>query len=87
MDITVKKQLSSGAGREGGDPDAASPSSERPRNSSGSASVSASLLDLRQHVMAIHECLEGMCGQGLIDVEHMTPLRRLRQRGFRRNRG
>jgi len=74
-------------GREGENPEAAAPSSERPRNSSGSASAAASILDLRQHVMAIYECLEGLGRQGLIGDELMLPLRRLRQRGFRGNRG
>jgi len=83
--MTNKMSLSSQGGREGINPDAASPE-EKPRNSSGSASMAAGMLDLRQHVIAIYECLEGLAGQGIIDDAHMLPLRRLRQRGFRRGR-
>jgi len=87
MDNTSKKQLSSGAGREGGDPDAASPSAERPRNSSGSASVAASLLDVRQHINAIEQVLYELKAMQLLPPESFLDLERLRQRGFRRNRG
>jgi len=88
------KVPSSQGGREGENPDAASPISEKSpptpaliRNSSGNASHAASLLDLRQHVNAIEEVLESLARQGLITDEGILPLRRLRQRGFRRTRG
>ena len=73
-------------GREGENPDAASPSEAMPRNSSGSASVAASLLDLRQHCMAFHELFEAFAANGILTDEQILPLRRLRQRGFRRGR-
>jgi len=57
------------------------------RNSSGSASNAASILDLRQHVNAIEEVLNSMGRNGLLTDEQLMPLRRLQQRGFRRNRG
>jgi len=84
--MSNQKVPNSQGGREGENPDAASPISEKSRNSSGSASMAAGMLDLRQHVIAIYECLEGLAGQGIIDDAHMLPLRRLRQRGFRRGR-
>jgi len=67
-------------------PDAASPSAERPRNSSGSASVAASLLDLRQHINAIEQVLYELKAMQILDAEAFHDLERLRQRGFRRNR-
>jgi len=74
--------------REGGreeNPDAASPSEARPRNSSGSASAAANLLDLRIGVMALTEALLEVCTHlGLEEVG--TRLRRARQQGFRRGR-
>jgi len=83
----VQNPLGSQGREDGHNPDAASPSSEKSRNSSGSASVAASLLDLRQHVNAIEEVLDALARQGIVTDEVILPLRRLRQRGFRRNRG
>jgi len=87
------KQLTSPAldpqagGREGAErnPDAASPSSEKPRNSSGSASAAANLLDLRQKLNFALECIEdlaGLCG----DAEFRQKVKRVRQQGFRSGR-
>jgi len=79
--------------REGGreeNPDAASPSSEKPpsipvRNSSGNASHAASLLDLRQkvnlHQRALLELARLMGCTSFVDE-----LTREQQRGFRRGR-
>jgi len=79
-------------GREGENPDAASPSAEEPRstpvprNSSGNASHAASLLDLRQkvnlHQRALLELARLMGCTSFVDE-----LTREQQRGFRRNRG
>jgi hypothetical protein len=79
-------------GREGENPDAASPSAEKPpstlippRNSSGNASHAASLLDLRQkvnlHQRALLELARLMGCTSFVDE-----LTREQQRGFRRGR-
>jgi hypothetical protein len=73
-------------GREGENPDAASPSAEMPRNSSGSRSPAAQILDLRMHVIAIEGVLSALASQGLIADETILPLRRLQQKGFRSGR-
>jgi len=71
-------------GREGEErnPDAASPSSEKPRNSSGSASYASSLLDLRQKVNYLLECAE-VVATTLGDTQMLTNVKRIRQQGFR----
>jgi hypothetical protein len=74
--------------REGGreeNPDAASPSEARPRNSSGSASHAASLLDLRQKINLHSRCLQELLRlMGSSDL--LRELQQEQQRGFRRNR-
>jgi hypothetical protein len=88
QELTRTSQASQDAG-EGGrakNPDAASPSAERPRNSSGSASVAASLLDMRQHINAIEHVLYELKAMQILDGEHFRELELLRQRGFRRGR-
>jgi len=55
------------------------------RNSSGSASTAASLLDLRQKVNFIMTVLEGFAAQ-LGDAELGNEIASYRQRGFRRGR-
>ena len=86
--LTPDTQVAQAGGREGAErnPDAASPSAERPRNSSGSASMAASLLDLRQHINAIEQVLYELKAMQILDAEAFHDLERLRQRGFRRNR-
>jgi len=86
--LTPDTQVAQAGGREGAErnPDAASPSAERPRNSSGSASLAASLLDLRQHVNAIEHVLYELKALNILDNEHFRELEILRQRGFRRGR-
>jgi len=73
-------------GREGENPDAASPSEAMPRNSSGSASVAASLLDLRQHVNELSRIVLLLNAMGILPDDEALPLKRLRQTGFRRGR-
>ena len=81
-----KTQVASGEGGSGENPDAASPSSEEPRNSSGSRSPAAQVLDLRMHIIAIESVLEVLCSQGIIADETFMPIRKLRQKGFRHGR-
>jgi len=73
-------------GREGENPDAASPSEARPRNSSGAASMAASLLDLRVHINAIEQVLYELKAMQILPSDAFHDLERLRQRGFRRGR-
>jgi len=72
-------------GREGENPDAASPSEARPRNSSGAASVAASILDLREKVNRITEVLVSVC-TALGDTESVEVVKRIRQQGYRHGR-
>jgi len=53
------------------------------RNSSGSASLAASVLDLRQRVNFLLDMVAALAGQ-LGDAELETAIRRYRQEGFRR---
>jgi len=85
------QQASSSASLEGGkgevrNPDAASPYSEKPRNSSGAASAAASVLDLRQKVNFLLECVE-VFATSLGDTQVLTDCKRIRQQGFRGPRG
>jgi len=77
------------ADREGGreeNPDAASPFTEKSRNSSGSASLAASVLDMRQRLILHQRVMAELCRlMGLQDM--LRELEREQQRGFRRNRG
>jgi len=41
---------------------------------------------MREHIMAMHEVFEGLARLGLITDAEILPLRRFRQRGFRRGR-
>jgi len=76
---------SSQGGREGENPDAASPISEKPRNSSGSASLAASTLDLRQKINMHSRILQELCRlMGMTDS--LRELQQEQQRGFRRGR-
>jgi len=77
-------RLEGGRGEER-NPDAASPSEARPRNSSGSGSAAASQLELRQRVLGIEEALI-RCLTALGDEEAIVTLKRLRQQGFRSGR-
>jgi len=79
-------RLEGGTGEEE-NPDAASPSSEKPRNSSGSASAASQLLDIRIHLVELVSIMMKLHKQGFIDADTIAPLRRLQQRGFRSNRG
>jgi len=72
-------------GREGENPDAASPSAERPRNSSGSASLAASTLDLRQKINLHSRCLQEIL-RLLGSADLLRELQQEMQRGFRRGR-
>jgi len=72
-------------GREGRNPDAASPSEARPRNSSGSASVAASLLDMRQQMLQMRQILMAVC-RAMGDDENLEALERTARQGFRRGR-
>jgi len=85
--LTPDTQVAQAGGREGEErnPDAASPSEARPRNSSGSASAAASQLELRQRVLGIEEALI-RCLTALGDEEAIVTLKRLRQQGFRSGR-
>jgi len=56
-----------------------------PRNSSGGASVAASLLDLRQKVNYLMVVCEGLAAQ-LQDTQLSEEIASYRQRGFRRGR-
>jgi len=77
-------RLEGGRGEER-NPDAASPSAERPRNSSGSGSAAASQLELRQRVLGIEEALiRALTALG--DDEAILTLKRARQQGFRSGR-
>jgi len=75
-------RLEGGSGEER-NPDAASPSEARPRNSSGAASMAASVLDLRQRVLELETVL---IESGLINEDGVRRLVRMRQQGFRRGR-
>jgi len=72
-------------GRAGRNPDAASPSEARPRNSSGSASVAASLLDMRQQMLQMRQILMAVC-RAMGDDENLEALERTARQGFRRGR-
>jgi len=63
-------------------PDAASPSSEKPRNSSGSGSAAASQLELRQRVLFLEDAMFRVL-TALGDDEAIRGLRAARQQGFR----
>jgi len=56
-----------------------------PRNSSGNASMAASLLDIRQKVNFLLECVETLA-TSLSDTQLLTDCKRMRQQGFRRGR-
>lgn len=58
----------------------------KPRNSSGSASVAASLLDLRQKLNFVLEEL-GNVASSLGDADMLARVKAYRQQGFRSNRG
>jgi len=73
--------LTGSGGREN-NPDAASPSAEKTRNSSGAASPAAAQLELRQRVLAIEECLLRVA-ESLGDRDMTESILRRRQRGFR----
>jgi len=80
-----KQPMLPGTGGRERNPDAASPSAERPRNSSGSASVAASLLDLRQQMLQQRQILMAVC-RALGDNENLEALERTARQGFRRGR-
>jgi len=72
-------------GRAGRNPDAASPSEAMPRNSSGSASLAANMLDLRQQLLQVRHILMAVC-RAMGDVENLEALERTARQGFRRGR-
>jgi len=57
------------------------------RNSSGSASTAAAILDLRQYITLLCEIVLDLDRMNLIEGVKVEQLKRLRQRGYRRNRG
>jgi len=81
---TQSASLEGGTGEER-NPDAAAPSAERPRNSSGSASLAASVLDLRVKVTTLSRQVAMLCAlMGFKDLEQ--EITRGLQQGFRRGR-
>jgi len=74
-------RLEGGKGEEE-NPDAASPSSEKPRNSSGSASAAASQLDLRQRLNLLEQVMLDVL-VSLGDEPNQIRIKLARQKGFR----